>query len=344
MLRVRDPYREHIDARLLACSLIPKSAHQTRTIRSVSLQLDAGEPLETALAGIVSDALADWDQNQGDAPELLYHYTDVPGLIGICSSRSLWATNLRFMNDAKELTYAWKLMLHMLVEAKAKSSSPAQLELIEEIERIISVQGANYPDFYATSFTANGDLLSQWRGYGASGGGYAIGFDSAGLVGPPSPYPQPDRFLHRVVYEKETQLRILRGTANAMLALFATVDPMGSGITEARARLFSALGEVVGFVFGFKDPAWAEEKEWRAVHVIPSGELEGVQFRAGKGVAVPYVNLEMGTDPDGRLPIREIVQGPSVDTETAVRSLELLLASNGYSDVDITVSSVPLRA
>jgi hypothetical protein len=61
-------------------------------------------------------------------------------------------------------------------------------------------------------------------------------------------------------------------------------------------------------------------------------------------VAVPYVSLEMGTEPDGRLPIREIVQGPRLDTDTAVRSLELLLASNGYSDVDITVSSVPLRA
>ncbi len=81
----------------------------------------------------------------------------------------------------------------------------------------------------------------------------------------------------------------------------------------------------------------------RAVYVIPDGELEGVQLRAGGGVAVPYINLEMGTDPEGRLPIREIVQGPSVDTDTALRSLGLLLASNGYSDVDITVSSVPLR-
>jgi hypothetical protein len=51
----------------------------------------------------------------------------------------------------------------------------------------------------------------------------------------------------------------------------------------------------------------------------------------------------MGTDPGGRLPIRQIVLGPRVDTGTAVRSLELLLARNGYSDVDITVSSVPLR-
>ncbi|MFQ5948420.1 MAG: DUF2971 domain-containing protein [Acidimicrobiia bacterium] len=309
----------------------------------MSRELGAGDPLDAALAGIVSDALAEWDRIQGDTPDLLYHYTDVAGLIGICSSRSLWATNLRFMNDAKELAHSRKLMLDVLAEAKAQVRLPAQLEVIEEIERMTSAQWAGYPDFYSVSFCANGDLLSQWRGYGSSGGWYAIGFDAAGLVRPPSPYPQPERFLNRVIYDEATQLQILRGTADAMLALFATVDPIGSDLAEARARVFSALGELVGFAFSFKDPAWAEEQEWRAVYVIPDGELEGVQFRPGGGVAVPYVSLEMGTDPDDRLPIREIVQGPRVDTDTAVRSLELLLAGNGYSDVDITVSSVPLR-
>ena len=147
-----------------------------------------------------------------------------------------------------------------------------------------------------------------------------------------------------VIYDEASQRQILGVTAEAMLELFATVDPIGSDLTEMRAGVFAALGELVGFAFSFKDPAWAEEQEWRAVYVVPDGELEGVQFRPSNGVAVPYVRLEMGTEPDGRLPIREIVQGPRLDTDTAVRSLEMLLASNGYSDVDITVSSVPLRA
>ena len=314
-----------------------------RTIDEMSSVLGSSDPLEAALSGIVADALADWNRIQGEAPDLLYHYTDVAGLIGICSSGALWATNLRFMNDAKELAHSWKLMLKVLAEAKDKAGFPAQLELIEEIERTAMAGWVGYPDFYATSFTANGDLLSQWRGYGSSGGGYAIGFDAARLVSPPSPYPQPDRFLNRVIYEEETQLRILRATADKMLELFATVDSSSHEMTGARARLFAALGEVVGFVFSFKDPAWSEEQEWRSVYVLPEDELDGVEFRPSGGIAVPYVSLAMGTEPDGRPPIREIVQGPRLDNETGVRSLELLLASNGYSDVEITVSSVPLR-
>ena len=58
---------------------------------------------------------------------------------------------------------------------------------------------------------------------------------------------------------------------------------------------------------------------------------------------VPFINLTTGTDAEGRLPIREVVQGPRVDSDTGVRSLEILLASNGYSDVTIRASSIPLR-
>jgi hypothetical protein len=302
-----------------------------------------GDPLEFALAGSLADALEGWNELQGDTPALLYHYTDVAGLIGICASRSLRATNLRFMNDAKELSHAWKLMRDVLAEAKEQATLPAQLDLIDEIERATSTEWAGYPNFYSVSFTANGDLLSQWRGYGSSGGGYAIGFDPEGLVQPPSPHPQPERFLHRVIYDEDIQLRFLRDAAAAMLELFATVDPADSDVTKSRARVFSAMGELVGFAFGFKDPAWAEEQEWRAIHVLPDGEMDGVEFRPHSGIAMPYISLPMGTGPDGRLPIRHIVQGPRINTDIAVRSLDLLLTANGYSDVDITVSSVPLR-
>lgn len=280
---------------------------------------------------------------QGETPDILYHYTDVAGLIGICSSGSLWGTNLRFMNDASELAHSWQLMLGVLADARTEARSRAQIELIDEIERAISSQRAGNPDFYSVSFSANGDLLSQWRAYGSSGGGYAIGFDTRGLVCPPSPYPQPERFLNRVIYDPAVQLETLGSIADAMLALFATLDASGEEMTTPRARVFAALGEVVGFAFNFKDPAWAEEQEWRGVYVVPGGELTGVRFRPAGGVAVPFVSLEMGTDPSGTLPIRQIVLGPTVNAETATTSLELLLASNGYSNVDIRVSSVPLR-
>jgi hypothetical protein len=305
--------------------------------------VSAADPLDVAMSGIVADALSDWDRIQGDAPEMLYHYTDVAGLIGILSSSSLWATNLRFMNDAEELAHSWRLMLEVLREAKNRARSRAQVELIEEIERAARSEWTGYPDFYATSFTENGDLLSQWRGYGSSGGGYAIGFDAARLGGTSSRHTQPHRILNRVIYDEQSQLRVLRATADRMLDLFANVDPTSAAITSARARLFAALGEIVGFVFSFKDPAWGEEQEWRAVRSVPVDEQDEIHFRPHGGIPVPYITLAIGNDAHGRLPIREIVLGPRADNETAARSVELLLANHNYSDVAITTSSVPLR-
>jgi hypothetical protein len=305
--------------------------------------VSAADPLDVAMSGIVADALSDWDRIQGDVPEMLYHYTDVAGLIGILSSSSVWATNLRFMNDAEELAHSWRLMLDVLHEAKGRARSRAQVELIEEIERAARSEWAGYPDFYATSFTENGDLLSQWRAYGSSGGGYAIGFEASKLVDASSGHAQPDRILNRVIYDEQSQLRVLTATADRMLDLFANVDPTSAAITSARARLFAALGDIVGFVFSFKDPAWGEEQEWRAVRSVPVDERDAVRFRPHGGIPVPYIALAIGNDTQGRLPIREIVLGPRTDNETAARSVELLLAKHGYSDVEITTSSVPLR-
>lgn len=38
--------------------------------------------------------------------DALFHYTTAAGLLGILKSAKLWATDLRFLNDAQEFIYA----------------------------------------------------------------------------------------------------------------------------------------------------------------------------------------------------------------------------------------------
>jgi hypothetical protein len=45
---------------------------------------------------------------------LIYHYTDLRGLLGILDERKLWATDIRYLNDTSEGTYGLK-RLHELV-------------------------------------------------------------------------------------------------------------------------------------------------------------------------------------------------------------------------------------
>jgi hypothetical protein len=44
--------------------------------------------------------------SDGPLPDLLYHFTDSAELQGILESRTLWATDIRYLNDETEVKYS----------------------------------------------------------------------------------------------------------------------------------------------------------------------------------------------------------------------------------------------
>jgi hypothetical protein len=96
----------------------------------------------------------------------------------------------------------------------------------------------------------------------------------------------------------------------------------------------------------FKDPAYAEEEEWR---VIRFGHNVEIKFRPSGARVIPYVELELMSTADGeakRLPIKTITYGPTLEPDVAKKSLDMLLKSYKYPapDVEIKRSAVPFRA
>jgi hypothetical protein len=51
-------------------------------------------------------------------PDLLFHYTDAAGLLGIIDSRKLWMTKVQYLNDKSELNYAFDLMREEIDQQK----------------------------------------------------------------------------------------------------------------------------------------------------------------------------------------------------------------------------------
>jgi hypothetical protein len=41
-----------------------------------------------------------------EVPDVVYHYTNAAGLLGVLSTQQLWMTDTDFLNDAEELAYA----------------------------------------------------------------------------------------------------------------------------------------------------------------------------------------------------------------------------------------------
>jgi len=52
--------------------------------------------------------------------KIIYHYTSLQGLLGIIESRSIWTTNIIYLNDTSELNYATKLFNEEVKNFKEK--------------------------------------------------------------------------------------------------------------------------------------------------------------------------------------------------------------------------------
>ena len=151
-------------------------------------------------------------------PDVLYHYTNLGGLNGILQSRRLWATDIRYLNDANELSYGiaemCNLLEHIAIEmpdltgdalvkygtleqpgehvpdhSDPEALGPAHRAVYAAAVSLAALIDSSKPqppvdwmvaNGYVTCFTEKADSLGQWRGY-AGGGGFAIGFQREAL-------------------------------------------------------------------------------------------------------------------------------------------------------------------
>src|ERR1039458_2917103 len=136
-------------------------------------------------------------QKTGNSPKpegLLYHYTDQKGLLGILDSKSIWATHVRYLNDASEFVLAWDKSWEKLIYLVDKSeyAHKDQLRNIYRRFRKAVLDSPGRGKYYLWCLTDDkasetrprgfeGDRLSQWRGYSGGGYGFSLGFDATTL-------------------------------------------------------------------------------------------------------------------------------------------------------------------
>src|SRR5262249_28668849 len=110
----------------------------------------------------------------------LYHYTTVDGLYSMLQSGHVWVTDCFYLNDPSELRYGFDVVRSVATKMLRQKKFRRLESFVEHLPLTIQDK-LEHGRVYVMSFTTKGDLLSQWRGYAATGGGYAIGFDSRGL-------------------------------------------------------------------------------------------------------------------------------------------------------------------
>lgn len=267
---------------------------------------------------------------------LRYHYTDAQGLLGIIQNGRLWATDIRFLNDPSEGSFLPERLI-ALMESKTGGISDTEREIIRGLKKALCNPRANYSSFCA-SLSANGDLLSQWRGYGSFGNGYAVGLSLGGGL----PHPQIAAY-YDVIYGDEG----LEELAFDLLDLFV------SSFEKWKDIMFDEWAYTVSVLAkSFKDRSYSEEQESRLVCTYScdsndflQNELP-LQFRARGSDLIPFIPMSLGLLKDGeapRLPIKRIVVGPGVDFDRNYVSINELLKAHSYDDVVVEPSAIPFR-
>ncbi|MBI1376851.1 MAG: DUF2971 domain-containing protein [Frankiales bacterium] len=270
-------------------------------------------------------------------PEVLYHYTDAAGLLGIIRSHTIWATDAEFLNDAQEMKFGRAEVLEALrTKARRLDASGVGFGTEEEsrsavIRSVIDhlhpreggVTNQQWHAAYVACFCEDGDLLSQWRGY-APGGGYAIGFTTSGLRNlsdPGGTVAGPS--LVRVRYGNEALIAAV-SRVEAEVGERATGHPGVTGFDESARYVIPVLASI-------KHAAFAEEREWR---VVVSSDRVGVQFRSTAVSIAPYLDL-----PFTASSITSVVVGPGPFPELREDAVRRLVPES----VEVRRSAAPFR-
>ena len=272
--------------------------------------------------------------------KLYGHYTNQKGMMSIVSSETLWATNIKYLNDAHEFQHAIDLITELiasLVFNQEKSLYKQFLEYTSAItEKIKTLDDSRSSSVFTISFTEETDLLSQWRGYCSDNNGFCLKIDVDGVYRS-ARKSFPSANLLNCVYDEAQKRSVIQKLMDKHWYRFAELK-----LAKHKDKVISELAtEVVILASYFKHPSFSEEKEMRIVIFLEDASHTSLNFREGQFSIVPYIEL-----PASRKLIDEIIIGPCSNKKLSKRSLIAFLDNNfgANTNPDVGYSSTPYRS
>ena len=270
-----------------------------------------------------------WEQ---EPPPILHHYTSRRGLQGIVEAKTIWASEARYLNDARELSTALDHVREILATRDGKPFGA----LYPRMSSILEQMKEGQDTFVFSMSNDGGDELSQWRAYARPGNGYAIGFDA----------PAIKRMLvaagvtsHFAPCEyDETRQRALMTEVVEHAERVLSVH--GAQALDEAVRIFGGLFLLTAPIV--KHGSFRAEKEWRLILPAFSAWDARVRFRDAGRLLVPFWTVRLD-HAGARLPIKEVVIGPTPHAELEARAVSAILTVAGLREATVRRSSVPYR-
>lgn len=274
-------------------------------------------------------------------PKTLYHYTTQTGYMGILGSQKIWATKINYLNDASEANYAIQVAKSLVDDFKKKGFKKIEtlVRFIEETEWLNL--GA---DWYVSSFSEKGDLLSQWRSYCPKGSGICLGFNRKGLR---HLSENQDYSMIKCIYDQSTHRMLIKPILFKYIEKIQNLhsaydggEPSSNHMINADKQLMKAFqSEFLKIAIYIKNPVFSEEREWRII--VHEKEADGISYRQGNTMLIPYTTFMLSDENINA--VSEIIIGPTLHPHLSLNSAKEYAQIKRVSDINFRISEIPYQ-
>lgn len=261
-----------------------------------------------------------------DLDKSLFHYTDIGAVASIVKNKVLWLTDSQFLNDTQELHDGIAQIQNAFSTLRSNSSkfTPFQRDAFGWVKKMFDSfceEGYQLQPLFTCSFSRNGNLLSQWRGYGS----FAVEFSRREI--------EEDFDLYDCIYDPSEKVSAAyRGLTKSINAMADAIRRRDLDSEEPINSFF----DVIYSAGSYKNSYFESEQE---VRIVSAMEGEKVQHRAKGHCLIPYV--VRGFNPAA---IKAVHIGPIADQDLAEKSLRSLFMAAGMPDLPVVKSDIPYRA
>lgn len=275
----------------------------------------------------------------------LYHYTSLKGLLGIIKSQSFWASDIRYFNDAAEMKHTADLLRNEI--SRRLEQGEGNYKLLSQFREWISHRITDGHMIFVTSLTANGNLLSQWRGYCPLGKGVSVGFKpdiisrcankQTFLIG---------KCIYNITAQNDIIKQIIQEIEILVTSMGENTDPSKRHPTQSYHDVFEAVeADLLRIAAILKHPSFEEEEEWRAVSPVLTNYVKSpIEYREGISMLIPYIEFRLVPDGESTMVIQHVFLGPTPNNNLSMSSLSRCLSKKGVSPKGgITACQIPYR-
>lgn len=272
----------------------------------------------------------------------LYHYTSLDAIQSIIKEGGLWATDIHYFNDSAELGHTAGLLRNEIMRRLADGTG--NRTILDQMLHWVEERIANGHTLFVASLTPNGNLLSQWRGYCPYGKGLSLGFSAAHVL---KCATEQSYNLGQCIYDGSRQREIVKAVIDTVEALASSEGPAPPSTAHPSQSYHLAFSQcedaVLRIAALFKNPAFKEEAEWRAVSPVVADYVHtDIEYRPGRSTLVPYKLFTLTRAGRTKLELEHVFIGPTPHMGLSMNSLAQLLSRNGISPM-IENSQVPYR-